>query len=174
MKTKLFNFILSDSFFKLLWLAAFIILLLASLHCTPEIECDYEYRFANTEEMTTVKDCFTWTAENIKYKEMGDTVRTPGEAYIERTGDCKTRALMTAYWLYSKLNIDSELIGVDDLIKHTGHVILKINNNYYEPANASDENINFMIGTRYKITDVLSYCQAVWEAQDCHCFFTYE
>ena len=155
-----------------------LLFLILQLNCTynyyEEMGCDYDYKIAENENIKTFEDCFNWTKENVYYKE--DSVpyaQTPEETYNlhPRSGDCEDLCLMTAYWLYNKLGINSELVYLQIIGTDVYHMILKVENNYYEFNDYN--NVNYKINTEYKVIIYIKYCEAVWETQQCNCLYGY-
>ena len=152
-----------------------LLVLILQLHCIydGEIECDYNYRIEENENIKTFEDCFEWVKNNIVWKkDIKNYLQTPEETYQLKTGDCEDLSLLTAYWLYVKLNIDSELVEVKFIPFNEYHIILKVNGCYYESYDYN--NIDDKIGKTHILTgNHLKYCEGVWEAQKRHYLYNY-
>ena len=145
------------------------ILLIACEYCTVEKKCLTDYRFNENIQIKTFEDCYKWTRYNIKQvADPKDYAQSPEETYNLKTGDCEDLCLMTQYLLYNKLNIDSHSVRVNNLKTGKGHFVIQINNQYYEAIVYKPiKNFN----QKYKITNTIPYCVAVWMAINYHYFF---
>lgn len=134
-----------------------------------EIECLTDYIFNEQIQILTFEDCFKWSLHNIKQvADSEDYAQSPEETYNLKTGDCEDLCLMTQYLLYNKLNIDSHSVRVNNLKTGKGHFVIQINNQYYEAIVYKPiKNFN----QKYKITNTIPYCVAVWMAINYHYFF---
>lgn len=162
------------------------IILILSLMLLPA--CDYllqekeievgtieNYDFEGSDEIPefkTIDEAFDYANNKRQYTKDGgiDYFQTPEETFYRLSdhnkmrGDCEDYALFFSYILYSKLNIDSELIIIDNGIDN--HVLTYIPsiNKYLDPTCRSDYGETLKKKILYRIP----YTKAIWMAINYH------
>jgi len=123
-----------------------------------------QYDFNNDIQVDTIKDAVFYVAQNIKYEidlasGNEDYWQTPEQTYTLKTGDCEDRAILLMYILKDKLDIDSVLLLVKNILTEEGHGMVFANDFYLLSA---DEYISKQPPTEWKIIHVIPYAEVLW------------
>jgi hypothetical protein len=158
-----------------------IILILSLIPVACEWEYGYEveigeitdYNFENDiPEFETIDQVLYYVHYNIKHtKDINDYWQTPEETYYrydenlnKMLGDCEDHALFFSYLLYTKLDVNSEIIIVKGYLEN--HVITYIPS--IDKYIDSDSNCDFGNSIKKEILQRIPYMQAIWMALNYH------
>ena len=100
-----------SSRFRTMKYILFILGVLLIFSCATTIRS--EYNFENTiPDVHSPDQARNWVVNNIKYKEDPDNIwQLPEETLDKGTGDCEDMALLVAYIIYTKLDIEVKLLS---------------------------------------------------------------
>jgi hypothetical protein len=132
-----------------------------------------DYDFENDiPEFETIDQVLYYVHYHVKHtKDIDDYWQTPEETYYrydenlnKMLGDCEDHALFFSYLLYTKLDIDSEIIIVKGYLEN--HVITYIPS--IDKYIDSDSNCDFGNSIKKEILQRIPYTQAIWMALNYH------
>ena len=94
-----------------------------------------DYSWIGINSLKTIEQITFYIQENIEYKkDLVDYWQLPEETYNLKQGDCEDIASLMAHLLIYNANINNVLlIGCIQKIDNQPHMMIKINNIYYEP-----------------------------------------